>query len=270
MRQFIASLGSGGGEVIPPTTTYLICAQMGQSNAESNSAVIYADIPTPYGDVQNNVLTTTMNIADFAFQPLEFNVNNFSAFYRGIGPVDVDNGGVELKLWKDIADATGKNILLIHLAYGGEGFEVGSEWNLNTGSAWTDYADAWASLRAFIAANNLVTEPGFIFWAQGENNITKSDYFTVDLPTAFSRFRAEFGSNVHIYSGEVNRNRGASWVTFANNQANYIDPAGEYTLMSNTDKVWEDDGTATTGIHLTFASNFLLADQIKALYLASL
>ena len=264
--------------------TYIICVQAGQSNAESNSGEVVPTIivPPPYDALQTNIIKTSFNIPNFDFQKQQYNVNSQGRWKSGEMPpvpYSQDRAGVEVKLWKDIADATGKNILLIHLAYGGEGFRSGPSggngaFNLNVGTGttgifWTHYAAAWTSLRAYIAANNLTTENGFIYWFQGESDVNNGSYFGSDLPTAFTRMRAEFGEDVHVYSGGINPVRGASAAQFEAKQSSYVD--ANYTFMSNaTGRLWADGGNDQTGVHLQMLSHFALSDEIRDLYLASL
>ena len=277
MRLFLNSINSSQAQ---EAKTWLICLQAGQSNARSAADANVSTVPLEYQGAQSNVLKTCFNIPNFDWLQMEFNNTSDSRWNSGIPenpPLASNKAGVEIKLWKDIADATGKNILLVHLAYGGEGFTQGPSagngaWNLtrgvdNTGIAWEHLDAAWLSLQNYIAANNLTTENGFIYWNQGESDVGNANYFTTDLPTAFTRFRGKFGEDVHIYSAGINPARGAIQVTFEANQAAYNDPANAYTFMSNTDKTWQDAGDAQTGIHLDFVSQFMLADQIKALYL---
>ena len=179
-------------------------------------------------------------------------------------------------MYKELAEETKyAGVLLIHIGLGAEGFTQGASTgngafnhtrNIanNTGIFWDFYADAWSSLRAYIAANNLQTENGFIHWFQGEADLGNANYFSSDLPLAFTKMRAEFGENVPIYSGKVNSGKGGSWATFANNQANYTDPANKYHLINTTGAgyTWGD-----TNVHLNWDGRLLMAEDIKQHYL---
>ena len=283
MRLFFNSIQSSSPKA--DEKTYLICIQAGQSNASSNSGANdpKSTIPAPYGNVQSNVIKTSYSSPTFEFEPQQFRVNSFCEWVSGaIAPLPntTERAGLECKLWKDIADATGKNILLVHLAYGGEGFTSGSSgyngaWNLTrgvgtTGVAWEHLDDAFASMQTYISDNNLKTESGMVWWFQGENDTSTSGYFTPTtglLAQAFSRFRAKIGEDAPIFSGGINPVRGSKQAAFVANQAAYVDPKNNYYFMSNSglNKTWSDAGNAQTGIHLDFNSHWLLADEIKAI-----